>query len=167
MHIRDIVNSLEIDLDEYRISYEKYDFEKRSCDFKFELPEENWLPWEICLPDTDHNVVYKNMQKHQPQFLEAMLEMIHQNVPESKVYDDAIVITVFSVLHEIGHLWNYIKKGMNKCEYIQEEQADRESILKLTEFVPKFVAYRNLPNEKAADAMAFDCLVDVLNKIIN
>ena len=167
MHIRKIVDIMELDLERCRIGFVRADFEKRICDFNFELPGESWNPWEIILPDTDDVTIHQNSLKFRPDFLNAMLEMIHREVPETNNFEDAIVITVFSILHEIGHLCNFEEKGMSKEDYIREERSERERVTKIEEFAVAFKEYRDLPNEKAADQFAFKYLVEELNKIEN
>lgn len=165
MQIREILDIMGIDCDEYRIHLWDYDFENNPIEFNFQLPKESYIPWDINMPNTDSTVVYANCKKYESDYLGKMLDRIHEKVPGSELYSDEIVYTVFAILHEIGHLWNYRDKRLTKEEYIREEAAERERVLNIENDEICFIEYRNLPNEKAADEIAFNCMLEILERI--
>ena len=165
MLVKEILEVWGIDRNEYRINLGDYDFENNPIEFNFQLPDVRYIPWEINMPNTDSATIYRNDKKYKPDYLMKMLDLIHERVPESVTYDDEIVITVFAMLHEIGHYWNYRIKGLTKEQYIDEEFAERERVSNIEDFETRFVEYRNLPNEKAADEIAFEKMLETLKDI--
>lgn len=96
-----------------------------------------------------------------------------------KKYDKEVVYCVFSILHEIGHWYNYIILQLTPTDYVRAEAEEKfidekmhkrikmeEDVLLQKKLIEEeFAFYRTMKNEKAADEFAFKHIEESLRKI--
>ena len=95
------------------------------------------------------------------------MEWIHSSCEQTNEYPDALVFSCFSILHELGHWEYFIKQNVSIDDYIHQDRVYRESNKELiAKPKEKFLDYRKIPSEKAADQFALGILIELMDELL-
>lgn len=146
------------------ISTYKCDLQKKQTFelFNFEINHDSIT---IELPDGTTDEIYNYAVLYNEDHLTHYMGFIKRNVAfDITEYDDTIIYTVFSTLHEFGHWVYFDELNCDKSKYISQERKYRTEVMEILEPNYRKDKYREIPSEREADAFAFEHLEEILIK---
>jgi len=136
--------------------------------FNFSIEQDFPRGINIEIPEGTVKEIFANSERYHKKLLSLMMEFIHARCATSEEYPDELTFTCFSVLHELGHLEYFLDRNLSIEDYVREDKEKRNAnaMMEAGER-DKFLDYRNIPSEKAADEFAFRLLIDLMNELMN